>query len=286
MFRIGDFSRLGHVSIKALRFYDEVGLLKPTFVDAATGYRYYSANLLSRLNRIMFFKQLGFSLDEIALLVREDLPAEQVRDALRSKRDDLSRRIAVEQTRLAHVEAWLTQIELEGSGNRGARWHLAGGPAYEITLRRLAPQLVASVRDSLDSYDEATELFAELTRHLKRHQAHGQQAALWHTCMGQAEKIDCEALMLLDRPIPEARRIAVYELPACVNACVIHQGSDDTIRQAYIAAQSWIETNAYAIAGPLCEVYWQGEASEMAGSGVTEIQYPILKKQTRSSLSH
>jgi len=53
MFRIGDFSRLSQVSIKALRFYDEVGLLKPTLVDGATGYRYYSANLLPRLNRIL-----------------------------------------------------------------------------------------------------------------------------------------------------------------------------------------------------------------------------------------
>jgi DNA-binding transcriptional MerR regulator len=58
MFRIGDFSRLTDVSVKALRYYDEVGLLKPTYVDRDTRYRYYSAALLPRLNRILAFDEL------------------------------------------------------------------------------------------------------------------------------------------------------------------------------------------------------------------------------------
>jgi DNA-binding transcriptional MerR regulator len=75
MVRIGDFSRLGHVSIKALRFYDEVGLLRPTFVDTATGYRYYSANLLTRLNRILVFKQSGFRWTESRNCCRTTCPS-------------------------------------------------------------------------------------------------------------------------------------------------------------------------------------------------------------------
>jgi DNA-binding transcriptional MerR regulator len=275
MFRIGDFSRLSQVSIKALRFYDEVGLLKPTFVDGATGYRYYSANLLSRLNRILVFKELGFSLDEIALLLQENLPAEQVREALHGKRDDLSRRIAQEQARLAQVEAWLKQIEQDGRS-----------PNYEIAFRQVAPQLVASVRDSLASYDEAAELFTELNRHLKKHNANGRHAAVWHACAGQAERIDCEAIVFLNKPVPDSKRIAVYELRGSVNACLIHQGSDETITEAYLAAHSWIKTNGYTIAGPLCELYWQGGVAQDDGSGVTEIRYPILKLQTHASVGH
>jgi len=157
MFRIGDFFNLSQVSIKALRFYDEVGLLKPTFVDGSTGYRYYSANLLPRLNRILVFKELGFSLDEISSLLQDNLNPDQVRQALRNKRSDLSRRIAKEQARLSQVESWLIQIEREGSRV----------PDYEITLRELAPQWVASRRDRLSSYEDALELFTELNRYLK-----------------------------------------------------------------------------------------------------------------------
>ncbi len=66
MMKIGDFSKLSRVSIKALRYYDEMGLLKPIEIDRFTGYRYYSASQLSSLNRIIALKDMGFSLEQIA----------------------------------------------------------------------------------------------------------------------------------------------------------------------------------------------------------------------------
>jgi len=275
MMRIGDFSMLSRVSIKALRFYDEVGLLKPTFVDGATGYRYYSANLLPRLNRIMSLKELGFSLEEIDLLLQEELNPERVRKALQHKRMDLTRRIAQEKARLGQIESWLTQIEIDGCI-----------PEYEITLRQVGPQLVASLRETLASYDEVTELFAEIERHLRRHKISGRRAALWHVCAGQGARIDCEAVVFLNRVLPEGKRIAVYELQAAVNACLIHEGTDETINKAYVAAHSWIKTNGYETDGPLCELYWQGGVAEHPGSGLTEIRYPIRKLLTNASAGH
>lgn len=59
MFKISDFSRLSLVSAKALRYYDELGLLKPARVDESTGYRYYAASQLPRLNRILALKDPG-----------------------------------------------------------------------------------------------------------------------------------------------------------------------------------------------------------------------------------
>jgi effector-binding domain-containing protein len=77
----------------------------------------------------------------------------------------------------------------------------------------------------------------------------------------------------------------VYELPVCVNACLVHQGSDETITEAYLAARSWIETHGYAIAGPLCELYWQGGVAQDDGSAITEIRYPVYKR-TEASVVH
>src|SRR5262245_12152653 len=110
MLRIGDFARLSQVTIKALRFYDEIGLLKPTFVDRFTGYRYYAPQLLSRLNKIQIFKEIGFSLAEISSLLETDLSDEQVRSLLQSKRVELSQQIALAQVQLAQVDAWLQQL--------------------------------------------------------------------------------------------------------------------------------------------------------------------------------
>ena len=53
VFKIGDFSKLSRVSVKTLRYYDELGLLKPAHVDHFTGYRFYSADQLPQLNRIL-----------------------------------------------------------------------------------------------------------------------------------------------------------------------------------------------------------------------------------------
>jgi DNA-binding transcriptional MerR regulator len=268
MLRIGEFSKLSQVSIKTLRFYDEIGLLKPTLVDATTGYRYYAANLISRLNRILIFKDLGFALEEIALLLQEDLAPDEVRQALQSKRRELSHKIAREQARMAQIESWLTQIERHGRV-----------PDYEIKLKQMPLQLVASVRDHLDEYEQADELFAEVTRHVKRHNASGQRGAIWHACASQKQRIDCEAVVFLNHPVPETRRVRVYELPASTAACALHQGSDETMPQTYINLRLWMKTRGYKIAGPNRELYYQGDLAQGNDSGVTEIQYPILPAQ-------
>jgi len=83
MFRIGEFSKLSQVTVKALRYYDEIGLLKPAKVDPFTGYRYYSADQLPRLNRILALKDLGLSLAQISRLLDGDLPPAQIRGMLR-----------------------------------------------------------------------------------------------------------------------------------------------------------------------------------------------------------
>src|SRR6266508_2511485 len=195
MFRIGDFSKLTRVSVKALRFYDEVGLLKPTYVDRDTGYRYYSATLLPRLNRILAFKELGLSLEEIIHLLEGDLPVDRVREALQSRRAELARRIERERAQLVEVEAWLAQIERAGRV-----------PDYEVTVKHFAPRLVASVRDTLSSYADADDLFDELHSNFKHRGAPLERGAIWHTCAGRRRSIDCEAILFLREPRPPAGR--------------------------------------------------------------------------------
>ena len=69
MFTIGDFAAFGQVTPRMLRHYDALGLLRPAVVDGTTGYRYYSADQFSRLNRIVALKDLGFSLQQVAAIV-------------------------------------------------------------------------------------------------------------------------------------------------------------------------------------------------------------------------
>ncbi len=96
MIRIGDFSKLSRVSIKALRFYDEMGLLKPISVDRFSGYRFYEYNQLPRLHRILALKDLGFSLEEIGHLLAGDLSAEQMRGMLKLRQAEIRQKVREE----------------------------------------------------------------------------------------------------------------------------------------------------------------------------------------------
>src|SRR5512143_3982376 len=135
MIKIGEFARLGQVSVVTLRHYDELGLLNPASVDPFTGYRYYTVEQLPQLNRILALKDLGFSLEQIQSALIDGLTPEQLRGMLKLKRAEVEQRLASEQERLMRIEARLRQIELEDTM-----------PNYDVVLKTVPAMLVASRR--------------------------------------------------------------------------------------------------------------------------------------------
>jgi DNA-binding transcriptional MerR regulator len=110
MLKIGEFARIGQVSIATLRHYDQCGLLKPNELDPDTGYRYYSFDQLARLNRILALKELGFPLEQIAHLLEEHLSLEQLRGMFTLKQAQTQQLIDIEQSRLTRIAARLSYI--------------------------------------------------------------------------------------------------------------------------------------------------------------------------------
>src|SRR5260370_9868836 len=86
MLRIGTFSRRGRVSVKALRHYEAIGLLKPAHVDGATGYRSYEPSQLADLHRLMVLRALALPLDRIRALLQDDPSPELMRHLLAARR--------------------------------------------------------------------------------------------------------------------------------------------------------------------------------------------------------
>src|SRR6185436_13965726 len=111
MLRIGEFSRLSQVTIKALRYYDDVGLLKPDHIDPFTSYRYYSVEQIRLIHRIVAFKELGLSLEQIAHLLDDERSSEHMRDTLRQQHAEIKQRISEDQARLAQIEFRLHMID-------------------------------------------------------------------------------------------------------------------------------------------------------------------------------
>ena len=156
--KIGEFARIGQVSIKTLRYYDTKGLLEPRQIDPITGYRYYSFDLLPRLNRILALKELGLSLEQIDQLLNEDLTAEQLRGMLRLNKVEIQQQIVEEREKLARVEARLKMIEQDNEMHN-----------YDIVVKKVEPILAATVRDIIPSYPEQGHLWEELETFLAHH---------------------------------------------------------------------------------------------------------------------
>jgi DNA-binding transcriptional MerR regulator len=272
MFKIGDFSRLTQVPVSALRYYDEVGLLKPGRVDRYTGYRYYSAEQLPRLNRILALKDLGFSLEQIARLLAQDVPPAELRGMLRLKQAELQQRVQDEQARLARIEARLRQIEQEGTMS-----------ACEVVLKKVEPQLVAGIEATIPTRDEVNttfnRLFDELYAYTGRHGARmaGPAIALWHDPEYPERDIHVAAAAPIQEPIPASDRVQIHTLPGGEMACLIHHGSFATLHEAYSALMHWLESSGYRPAGPNRELYLQYERAGDPAQYVTEIQLPVAK---------
>ncbi len=266
MFKIGDFSKLSRVSVKALRYYDELGLLEPARVDDSTGYRYYAAGQLPRLNRILAFKDLGFSLEQIAELLDERLPPAQLRGMLLMKQAEIRQRMQSENALLQRVEARLQLIEQEESMS-----------THDVVIKQVEPALVASVRDTLPSYPEVGRLIGEVYAYLGSLGMGGMCGALWYDPEYKERDVDGEGVVFIDRPVPASGRVKVYTLPAETMACLVHHGSYRTLMQAYGALVPWIEANGYTITGPNREIYLQGGDRQDDESYVTELQFPVEK---------
>ncbi|HLG62922.1 MAG TPA: MerR family transcriptional regulator [Ktedonosporobacter sp.] len=272
MMKIGDFSKLSQVSIKTLRYYDEMDLLKPISIDCSTGYRYYATSQLSRLNRILALKDLGFSLQQVGQVLNEGVSSEQLQGMLRLKRAELQQQIAEEQERLTRIEARLDMIAMEDTMSN-----------YDVILKQVDAQLVAGVRDKLPSYPEIGRLFNEVHGHLSRSGVDVialTGVAIWHDNEHKTSDIDGEAAVCLKQPLAANGRVKVYELPAATMASVIHKGAYNKLSQAYEALGRWIEANGYTIVGPNREIYLECSQPirQDDDSYVTEIQFPVAKK--------
>ena len=99
MFKIGEFSRLTQVTIRMLRYYDETGLLKPAKIDPWTGYRMYSVEQLPVLNKIIYLRDSGFQIAEIAAALTSQDDALLV-GQLDAKHEEIEKTIRDEQEKL------------------------------------------------------------------------------------------------------------------------------------------------------------------------------------------
>ena len=276
--RIGEFARVGQVTIATLRHYDHCGLLKPNTHDPETGYRYYTLDQLARLNRILALKDLGFPLEQIARLLEENLSLDQLRTMFALKQAQVQHMIEIERARLARIAAHLSQIEQEGIM-----------PEYEVLLKQVDPLLVASIRSLIPMGDELGQHLATIVAYLDRqHVQHPHPAMLilhsrykWYD---DRMAIDVETAIPLSSALPGNEQINTRTLPGGLMASNVHIGVDLSIGLAHAALYRWVKDNGYQVIDTPRLLRLQHSEHMHPDQYVTEVQFPV-KLQARSEIA-
>ena len=284
MLKVGEFARLAQVSVRLLHYYDQLGLLSPIHVDRGSGYRYYAADQLPRLHRILALKDLGLSLEEVACLLNDQVSAEELRGMLLLKQAELRQRVAEEQARLDRVQQRLRFIEQEGKL-----------PDIDVMIKSVPTISVMSLRRALRPPQTPHFVFEQAGDALRAHGLRDAAEAIMgryhtHYLMQLYEGVKprrnlfeaayaMDAALGRDIPVESGGRVRLREWPAVETmACLVHRGADGVRHLAHQQMLQWIAMQGYALDGPQREIYlWRGTPNESSDEHVTEIQYPLRK---------
>lgn len=277
MFRIGEFSRIAQVPGSVLRYYDQIGLLKPAHTDTWTGYRYYSASQLPRLHRILALKELGLALDQIARLVDEEVSTGELRGMLALRKSQVEQTLHEEMARLKQIEARLQLIEAPDE------------PTFDILLKQVPAQPYLAMRDVLPNVDAALGIMQALVQILPARlgeQALGHFTTVVHSETLESDRLDIELGAVLsdggipDVVLPDAHVLKVKILPAVETmATIVQVGGFENNCRSYGAIGLWVEENGYSIDGPGREVLIKPPRVGHMDEIVTEIQFPLRTVQ-------
>jgi DNA-binding transcriptional MerR regulator len=269
MFTVGEFSRLARVSKRLLRYYDEIGLLKPVHIDRFTGYRYYNAEQMPRLNRILALKDLGLSLDQIQRLLNDQISTEEMQGMLLLKKAEIEQQVQEEIQRVRNIEARLQFLQS------------ADGP-FDVIVKQIPVQPVLSVRTTLESLEDGVGIFQQIMRALPEKSGEGLYFAILHSDGIDEGNLDVE----IGRTIPEKTHAPVplhgglqlrfHELPAVdTMATFVVTGPMANLLIGYSVIGTWAEANGYRFAGVPREVALQLPQTVDWSDAIAEIQYPV-----------
>ena len=274
MFRIGEFSKMSKTTIKTLRFYDEIDLLKPECTDDLSGYRFYSTDQLIRLHKIQSLRQIGLSLEDIA----SALTGNQPDDILKNRAAELLEEITEKKDQLSRLEFILTHQEEDYFMN------------YQATIKEIPGHIVYSKKMLVADYDAYFEVIPAIgeqvmTKYPDLKCANPEYCFIIYLANEYKEKdinIEfCEAVTELKEDFDDIHFKKIEPITA---VSVMHKGpyykkDGSGIAQAYAYAFKWIDENGYRQVDSPRENYIDGIWNkEDEHDWLTELQIPVEKK--------
>ena len=272
MLKIGDFSKLSRISIRMLRHYDEIGLLKPEVVDDLSGYRYYGVSQLPLAERIQVLKSMGFGLAVIGEILEKYDDPRAIEEFLLVKRRELEEQERLTKERLQVLDNTIRWLRKDGNPMN-----------YEVTLKTLPQRYVASVRQVIPAYDAEGMLWQMLNEETASQNL--KQAvpcyglAIFHDEGYKDGDVDVEIQACVEGSYNDTEHVRFKTVAPVQMASATYSGSYDQITKVNESVARWIQENGYEFDGPsFCIYHVSPYEAKSPDDLVTEVCYPVKKK--------
>lgn len=271
MIKIGEFSKLSRISIRMLRYYDEMGLLRPIYIDDVSGYRYYQVEQLADACRISMLKDMGFGLSAISQLLPHFQERDVMENALCQKKAELISDMQALQTRLRLLDTALERLRKDETMH------------CDVTLKTIPKRYAATVRMHIPVYEMEGTLWSTLCSETAHMQLVPDDpclcCAVFHDKEYREENVDVEIQKTVVGNYPDTEHVQFRTLPPVTVASAICKGSYSQLSEAMAAVAQWITDNGYTMDGPTFNIYHISphETSD-PDAFVTEICYPVRKE--------
>lgn len=279
MLSIGEFASLGRVTVRLLRYYDEIGLLKPARVDRSSGYRSYDPDQVPVLTRILQLRDFGLRLDDITRIIHGDLDTVAEQDLLRTARKQLADGIEDNTLRLQRLDAYLRTTE--------------GEPmplTIEVEVMPVPPERVAYLTGIAGGWGNrhigpvVGPLFGRLDRALSGAgiTEAGPGIAIYEAEeTGDETEVRVTAAMVVDDTVSPADGYQLMTLPGIDSAAVaIHRGEVSGLDQSWHALMDWAAVSGYELTGICREVYLTPPDVPQQ-DWITHLQQPVTRAAAR-----
>lgn len=267
MLKIGEFSKLTKTTVKALRYYDKIGLLKPAFIDSDTAYRYYTEEQLETARKIQTLKGVGLSCEKIQSILQNGSDSKAVLCLHRQELETLK----------ATIDGQLERLENLINPGEKQRYYPVVEEIPEYTVY-YSQSFVKDVNHIMD--------FIRLTlRELKSSNPDVEIPQNDYCCIIYPDKsyresdIYVEYVQSVDKPGTETPVIKFRTLAGITAVSVTHYGGYENLHDAYAVAVNFAVENGYKICGNPRERYLKGSWNRKnKEEWETVVQIPVKGK--------
>nr|WP_054876162.1 MerR family transcriptional regulator [Oxobacter pfennigii] len=271
MLKIGDFSQLSRISIRMLRYYDELGILIPEHINKESGYRYYSPQQLSLAFRIQALKDMQFSLETIRDILKTYDNIDNLKRYLLLRYDEMKIEVIEKQGKLKLLESVINRIGKDCNYMK-----------YNVVIKELPSRYVASLRGILPGNQQDGLLWDKLSKQIETQNVEYALPCYPVTIYydeGYKEKdLDVEIQITVNGKYVDMEDVRFITTEPMTVASVIINGSYEQLPEANEAVAKYISDNEFTISGHMFNIYHVNPGMEANPENwVTEICYPVTK---------